>query len=110
MPETTTEELREVILDEAEPDKKILVGTLLSPGERKELISVLRRNKDVFAWTHQDMMGVDPEEASHHLNIDPKFPAVKQKQRRFAPEWNRIISEEVDRLLEVGAIEPCQYP
>ena len=53
------------------------------------------------------MVGVDPAEASHHLNIDPKFPAVKQKQRRFAPERNRIISEEVDRLHEVGAIEPC---
>ena len=34
VPETTTEELREVILDEAEPEKKILVGALLSSEER----------------------------------------------------------------------------
>ena len=79
MPETTTEELREVILDEAEPERKVMIGALLSSEEREELISVLRKNRDVFAWTHQDMVGVDPAEASHHLNIDPKFPAIKQK-------------------------------
>ena len=60
VPETTTEELREVILDETEPERKILIGTLLSSEERKELVSVLRKNRDVFAWTHQDMVGVDP--------------------------------------------------
>ena len=36
--------------------------------------------------------------------------AVKQKQMRFAPKRNKIINEEVDRLLEVEAIEPFQYP
>ena len=81
VPETTTEELREIILNEAEPEKKILIGALLSSEEREELVSVLRKNKDVFAWTHQDMVGVDPAEASHNLNTDPKFPPVKQKQR-----------------------------
>jgi len=43
------------------------------------------------------------------LNIDPSHPLVRQKQRRFAPERNKVISDEVDMLLEIDAIEPCQY-
>ena len=83
---------------------------MLSEEELQELAGFLRRNKYVFTWSHKDMTGVIPTVAQHCLNIDPTFSHVRQKQRRFAPEQNRIISEEVDRLLGVGAIEPCQYP
>lgn len=56
------------------------------------------------------MLGIDLVHVAHHLNIDPTFPPVKQKQRRFAPERNKAISDEVDRLLEIGFIEECFYP
>ncbi|CAL2264372.1 unnamed protein product [Prunus armeniaca] len=51
-----------------------------------------------------DMSGIDPEIACHRLNIDPNHPPYQQKQRRFAPQQNQIISDEVDRLLEAGFI------
>jgi len=35
---------------------------------------------------------------------------MRQKQRRFTPERNKVISDEVDRLLEIDVIEPFQYP
>ena len=35
---------------------------------------------------------------------------VRQKQRRFAPERDKAINDEVDRLLKIGAIEECFYP
>ena len=46
----------------------------------------------------------------HYLNINPSYPLVRQKQRRFAPKRNTVISDEVDRMLEIDAIEPRQYP
>ena len=70
----------------------------------------LRRNRDIFSWSHRDIPRVDPEEAEHCLNIDPSHPLVRQKQRRFTPERNRVISDEVDRILEIDTIEPYQYP
>ena len=106
----TIEELEEVSLDEDDPNKKVLIGTLLTEKEKNDLITFLRKNKDVFAWSHIDIPGVDPEMATHNLNIDPKYPLVRQKKRRFAPERNKIVSDEVDRLLETDAIEPCHYP
>ncbi|KAM1890319.1 hypothetical protein ACFX13_048205 [Malus domestica] len=51
-----------------------------------------------------DMPGINPEVACHQLNVDPSCPPHRQKQRRFAPEQNQIISAEVNRLLEVGFI------
>lgn len=100
---SAVEELVEVILDEAEPEKKMLVGALISKEDREVLVSFLRRNKDLFAWTHQDMPTIDPSVACHRLNVDPEYPPEKQKQSRFAPEKNEVISEEVDRLMAVGS-------
>lgn len=109
-PQTTIEDLEEVSIDMNDPEKKVLVGTQLTKEEKNELISFLRENKDFFAWSHKDIPGIDPSAAEHKLNIDPRYPPVRQKKRRFAPERNKIVSEEVDRLLEINAIEPCQYP
>lgn len=74
------------------------------------MITFLHKNKYVFAWSYKDIPGVDPETAVHSLNVDPKYPPVRQKKRRFAAERNKIVSDEVDRLLETDAIEPCHYP
>ena len=88
----------------------MLIGTLLTKKEKDDMMTFLRKNKDVFAWSHRDIPGVDPEMAMHNLNIDLKYPPVRQKKRRFALERNKIVSDEVDRLLETDAIEPCHYP
>ena len=68
----------------------------------------MRRNKDVFAWSHRDILGIDPEEVEHCLNIDPLYPPIRQKQRRFTPEQNKVISDEVDRLFEIDAVDNCK--
>lgn len=99
----TTEPLQEVSLDK-EGTKKIMVGTLQNETERAQMIDFLKQNQDVFAWTRMDMPGIDPGIACHRLNTDPDFPAYQQRQRRFAPERNKIISKEIDSLLEVGFI------
>ena len=70
----------------------------------------LKRNSDIFAWAHRDIPGVDLEKTEHCLNIDSAHPLVRQKQIRFGLGKNKVISDEIDRLLEIDAIEPCQYP
>lgn len=56
------------------------------------------------------MPRIDPTHVVHHLNLDATFPPMKQKQRRFVPERNKAISDEVDHLLEIRAIEEYFYP
>ena len=53
------------------PEKFTYIKSLLSNEERKQLQFVLLNNMDVFAWSHSDMVGINPMVASHKLNIIP---------------------------------------
>ena len=106
---TMIAKLVKMVLEEGEQKKIVWVCAPLSEVERAELVAFLRDNMDVFAWSHKDMPGIAPEHTVHCLNIDPAFPPVRQKQRRFSPERDKGINDEVDRLLEIGAIEECFY-
>ncbi|XP_057250789.1 uncharacterized protein LOC130591477 [Beta vulgaris subsp. vulgaris] len=55
------------------------------------------------------MQGLNPNFASHELNIKEGFRPIKQKLRHQGPERNAAAAEEVKKLLEAGIIEECQY-
>jgi hypothetical protein len=66
--------------------KKVCIGAQL-PSEIKEaLVAFLVKNKDVFAWSHEDMPGIPPSVITHKLMVDPGHRPVKQRRRTFAPE------------------------
>ncbi|KAL2248495.1 UNVERIFIED_CONTAM: Retrovirus-related Pol polyprotein from transposon [Sesamum indicum] len=73
------------------------------------MISLLRKNADIFAWSSSDFIGVAPEVIVHRLNVDPTMGPVQQKKRNFSVEKNQVIREEVDRLLNAGYIMEVQY-
>ena len=56
------------------------------------------------------MPGIDPEIIMHKLQVDPQFPPVRQKRRKFAPERHEIINNEIKNLLGAGFIREVQYP
>ena len=56
-----------VVLDR--PKKFTYVSTFLSSKEKEHIQGVLLKNLDVFAWSHLDMVGINPVLASHKLNI-----------------------------------------
>ncbi|KAL5570533.1 hypothetical protein UlMin_027108 [Ulmus minor] len=76
----------------------------------EDLIIFLREHRDVFAWSHEDMPGIDPNVIVHRLNIDPNFKPIKQKRRTFNAERYMAINTEVDKLLKAGFIEEANYP
>ena len=56
------------------------------------------------------MGGIDPTVITHRLNVSPSFKPVKQKRRSLAPERQKVINEEVDKLLQAGVIREVEYP
>ncbi|KAL5554777.1 hypothetical protein UlMin_042178 [Ulmus minor] len=56
------------------------------------------------------MTGIDPDIVVHRLQVDPDHPPVKQKRRKFAPERNKVINEEVQKLLDIGSVREVHYP
>ena len=90
--------------------RKVKIGTTLSPEVHKAIIACLRRNRDVFAWSHSDMKDVDPDVMCQHLNIDPRIPARRQKRRPLNPERAQALKDEVDQLIRAGFIREAKYP
>ena len=63
----------------------------------------------MFVLTHEDMLGFDPSDVSHLLNVDPKVKAMKQKMRSFTLESNMVGTKEVDKLMQARFIREVQY-
>ena len=80
------------------------ISSLMSNEGREQLRLMLLNNIDVFAWSHSDMIGINPTMASHKLNIIPLTRLIRQKVRRFYPDCHQIIQTEVDNLLSAGFI------
>ncbi|XP_026430802.1 uncharacterized protein LOC113327899 [Papaver somniferum] len=93
-----------------EEHKTTFVGADLLAHERDGLITLLRANTDVFAWSFAEMPGIDPNVSCHRLNIDEKFRPVRQKIRNMAQRKRDGVTAEVESLLEAGFIRPVQYP
>src|SRR4051812_47632347 len=90
--------------------KPIFVGEALSPGEREDHIKLIREYIDVFAWNYEDMPGLDPQVATHQLNINPEKKPFKLPQRRFRPVIMEAIEAEVKKLINSGFIREEQHP
>ena len=56
------------------------------------------------------MGGIDPIINSHKLRSSPSFKPIKKKRRSFSPKRQKVINEEVDKLLQAGAIREVEYP
>ncbi|KAK0589177.1 hypothetical protein LWI29_010709 [Acer saccharum] len=104
------EPTQEVALDPEDPGRTVKVGASLSVHVKTLLITLLRKYKDVFSWSHEDMLGVDPKVISHHLSTNPEFRPVVQKRRLFNPERSAAIKKEVEKLLSAGSIREVKYP
>jgi hypothetical protein len=90
--------------------KKVRIGSQLPQPVKEDPVAFLRRNSDVFAWSHEDMPGIDPSVIVHKLNVDPNHRPVKQRRRTFAAERNQTVAEEVEKLLKARFIWEVDYP
>ena len=104
------EDTEEVDIDDPGTAQRVKIGTSLSPEVREAVIACLRRNRDVFAWSHSDMKGIDPDLMCHRLNIDRRIPARWQKRRPLNPERAQALKDEVDRLIRAGFVREAKYP
>ena len=74
------EELKVVTLDESRPERTTRMGTLASQPIRQALASFLKMNQDMFAWSHDDVPGIDPLVIVHRLNVNPASSPIRHKK------------------------------
>ena len=104
------EVLEDISLDERNPERCTRVGADLEGRIKEDLVQFLRKNIDVFAWSHEDMPGIDPNVITHRLNVCPFSKPVRQKKRVFAPKRDNAIKDEVQKLMAAKFIREVYYP
>jgi len=71
---------------------------------------LLKKYMDVFAWTYDEMPGLDPGLVVHSLNVDLRIKPIIQLARVFHTDIEAQITQEVKKLLAAGFIKPIQHP
>ncbi|RDX98499.1 Retrovirus-related Pol polyprotein from transposon 17.6, partial [Mucuna pruriens] len=103
------EKLKEVQIGPLE-GQKTRVGTTMIKDQEAELVRSLQQNNDVFAWSPQDMPGIDPQFMNHKLSIVEGARPVVQKKRKQGEEKRRAIKEETEKLLRARFVREVRYP
>ena len=80
------EVLVDVPLDESNSEKFTRIGTSMEEKTKQDLVRFLKRSTNVFAWSHEDMSGINPSVVTHRLNVSSSYQPVRQKKKVFAPE------------------------
>jgi hypothetical protein len=66
-------------------------------------------NKDVFAWSANDLCSVNRDVIEHSLDVDPAIRPRRQKLRKVSDDKAEGARNEVKRLLSAGVIREVTY-
>jgi hypothetical protein len=90
-------------------EQKVLLGSQLSDEQEKTLLRFLFNNNDVFAWSTNDLCGVNRDIIEHSLNVDLAFRPRKQRLRKMSDDKVEGARNEVKRLLSAGVFIEVTY-
>ena len=63
------EKLKKVLVSKDDPSRVVRIGLGLGEAIKDELVKCLQSYADIFAWSHEDMLGIDHGVACHKLAI-----------------------------------------
>jgi len=89
--------------------KEVKIGTSVKKEIREQLCALLKEFRDVFAWSYNDMPGLDTNIVQHKLPLKPECPSVLQKLGRMKPEMSLKIKE-VKKQFDAGFLAVARYP
>ena len=97
------EDLETINLGTSKEIKEIKIDTTISSDTHSDLISLLQEFKDIFAWSYQDMPGLNTEIVVHRLPLRTECKPVQQKLRRMKPDMLLKIKDKVKRQFDAGS-------
>uniref|UniRef100_A0A2N9GI78 RNase H type-1 domain-containing protein n=1 Tax=Fagus sylvatica TaxID=28930 RepID=A0A2N9GI78_FAGSY len=86
--------------NEVKNREKSRLGTRCTTEQKEALIALLREFHEIFAWSYQDMPGLDTDIVVHKIPLKPECKPVKQALRRMKPEVILKIKEEGGKAIE----------
>ena len=106
--EVKCEDLERVVIGD-DPERFFQIGTQIPLLEKEQLVDLLRRNVDVFAWDAYEALGLDPKFICHYLNVNPSITPKRQPPWHPSKEHIEAVNSEVTKLKQAGAIKEVFY-
>ncbi|GKF41760.1 hypothetical protein Tco_0125102 [Tanacetum coccineum] len=100
----------QVLVKPTYPEQLVMIGKGLLPEGSTQLKTVLKKNKDIFAWEPVDITEVPKRIIKHSLNVNPSVTPVSQKRRVFYSKKSRVITKEVAEWLKAWIVRPVKHP
>ena len=104
----TASPLEDVNIGTRSEPRLLSIAKELAPDQKQAMIALLTEYKDVFAWSHEDMKGLDPKFYQHKINLAADAKPVQQRRYRMNPNYAARVKEEIDKLLKAGFIRPVK--
>ncbi|XP_058757655.1 uncharacterized protein LOC131630928 [Vicia villosa] len=104
------EPIETVNLGTEETRREVKIGASLNENVKEKLIGMLKEYSDIFAWSYEDMPGLDTDIVVHRLPLKENSSPVKQKLRRTRPDMSKKIQEEVQKQFDAGFLAVTVYP
>jgi hypothetical protein len=86
--------------------ENVNIGTSCFPEEIVTYTSLFKEFHDIFAWSYEEMTGIDPSIVVHEIKTYPGAKPVRQCLRPIHPHKAATIKLEVEKLLKAGFIYP----
>jgi hypothetical protein len=86
--------------------ENINLGANCTPDEVVSYTALFKEFCDVFAWSYEEMPGIDPSIVVHEIKTHPDAKPVRQKLRPVHPKKFAAIKAEVEKLLRSSFIYP----
>ena len=86
--------------------KNLLIGANCSPEEIQVYTTLFKEYQSIFAWTYEEMLGIDPWIVEHKIKTYPNVKPIRQKLRVVNPRKAPTIKAEIEKLLKVNFIYP----
>ena len=99
-----------VNLGTEEDRKEVKIGANLEDNIKDRLIQMLHDYVEIFAWSYEDMSGLDTNIVVHRLPMKNGCSPVKQKVCCMRPEMSEKIKIEVMKQFDAGFLAVTSYP
>eukprot|EP00253_Pinus_taeda_P034330 PITA_34330 len=77
-----------------------------SPKEVQIYTDLFKEFRDVFAWSYEEILGIDPSIVQHEIKTYENAKPVRQRLRPVNPRKVEAIKAEIEKLLKAGFIYP----
>mgnify|MGYP000061183958 FL=1 len=88
-----------------EEPRPVSVAKEIQLAEKTTTMELLKEYKDVFAWSYEDMKGLDPQFYQHQMHLSKDAKPVAQRCYQMNLNYTARVIKEIDKLLRVTFIQ-----